>query len=294
MATAGRRARGGGEREQDVQDVESASEDARFWVPLDLTMYGQRSHKADLRKGLATTRETPRDHPPPPAPAQKIENFLEQEPLLKGRNKVSPQPSLLQVEQPQLSQPFFIPSSGPTLVHIFPELRTPELHAVLQVGSHQNRVEGQNHLPQPAGHASLDAAQDTVGLLGCECSLVAHGQLFIHQYPHILLCTAALNPFIPQPVLIPGVALTQVQGLALGLVEPHEVHMDPLLKLVKAPLDGLLSLSHVNCITQLGVICKLAEGALNPTVYVIDEDIKQYWSQYGHHSSLISIGTLSH
>ncbi|KAK4832887.1 hypothetical protein QYF61_026437, partial [Mycteria americana] len=44
-----------------------------------------------------------------------------------------------------------------------------------------------------------------------------------------ILPTAALNPFIPQPVLIPGVAPTQVQDFALGLVEPHEVHMGPLL-----------------------------------------------------------------
>ena len=80
MATAGRRARGGGERERDTRDVESASEDARFRVPADLTIYGQRSHRVDLRKGLATARETPRDRPPPPAPAQKTENFLEQEP----------------------------------------------------------------------------------------------------------------------------------------------------------------------------------------------------------------------
>ena len=56
--------------------------------------------------------------------------------------------------------------------------------------------------------------------------------------------------------------------------------MDSLLKLVQVPLNGILSLRRVNHTTQLGVTCKLAEGALNPTVYVIDEDIKQYWSQY--------------
>ena len=32
--------------------------------------------------------------------------------------------------------------------------------------------------------------------------------------------------------------------------------------------------------TQLGVICKLAEGALNPTVYVINKDNEPYESQY--------------
>ncbi|KAK4824113.1 hypothetical protein QYF61_010736 [Mycteria americana] len=98
-------------------------------------------------------------------------------------------------------------------VHVLLMLGAPELDAVLQVGSHQSGVEGQNHLPQRAGRASFDAAQDTVGPLGCEHTLPAHVQLFIHQYPQVLLCRAALNPFIPQPVLILGVALSQVQDL---------------------------------------------------------------------------------
>ena len=56
--------------------------------------------------------------------------------------------------------------------------------------------------------------------------------------------------------------------------------MGPLLKLFQVPLGGILFLRRVNHTTHLSVICKLSEGALNPTVYVIDEDIKQYWSQY--------------
>ena len=53
---------------------------------------------------------------------------------------------------------------------------TPHLAAVLQVRPH--RAEGQDHLPGPAGHDSLDAAQDTVGFWGCEDTLLAHVQLF--------------------------------------------------------------------------------------------------------------------
>ncbi|KAK4823197.1 hypothetical protein QYF61_027206 [Mycteria americana] len=117
-------------------------------------------------------------------------------------------------------------------VHVLLVLRTPELDAALQ---------------------------DTVGFLGCECTLSAHVQFFIHQYPQVLLGRAALNPFIPQPVLILGVAPTQVQDPALGLVEPHEVHTGPLLELVQVPLDGILSLRCANRTTQLGVICKFAE-----------------------------------
>jgi len=59
-------------------------------------------------------------------------------------------------------------------------LGAPELDAVLQVGSHESRVKWQNHLPQPAGHASLAAAQDTVGFLGCKRTLSAHVELLIH------------------------------------------------------------------------------------------------------------------
>ena len=40
------------------------------------------------------------------------------------------------------------------------------------------------------------------------------------------------------------------------------------------------SLGSVNDTPQLGVIYKLAEGALNPTVDVIDEVIKEHCSQY--------------
>ena len=67
-----------------------------------------------------------------------------------------------------------------------------------------------------------------------------------------------------------------MQDHALGLAEPHEVHVGPPLKPVKVPLDGIPSLKCVNCTTQCGVICKLAEGAVDPTV--IDKDFKSFFS----------------
>ncbi|KAK4811179.1 hypothetical protein QYF61_019810 [Mycteria americana] len=161
-----------------------------------------------------------------------------------------------QAEQPQLSEPFFIgevlqpsdhfcgTSSGLALTG--PSLSctgAPELDAVLQVGSQESGVEGENHLPRPAGHASFDTAQDTIGFLGCERTLLAHVQFFIHHYPQVLLLSAALNPFIPQSVLILGIAPMQVQDLALGFVELQEVPMGPLLKPVQVPLDGIPSLN---------------------------------------------------
>ena len=76
------------------------------------------------------------------------------------------------------------------------------------------------------------------GFLGCKRTLPAHVQFFIHQYPQVLVCRAALNPLILQSVLIVGVASTHVRDLALGLAELHEVLMGPLLTPVKVLLDG--------------------------------------------------------
>lgn len=67
-------------------------------------------------------------------------------------------------------------------------------------------------------------------------------------------------------------------GARLGFIDPHEVLLGSLLKPVKISLDRISSLGHVNHTTQLGAICKLAEGALFSTVNVIDEDFKEHQS----------------
>ena len=108
---------------------------------------------------------------------------------------------------------------------------------------------------------------------------MAHVEFPINQHPQVLLSRSALNPFSTQPAFVPGVALTHVQDLALGLVELHDVRTGPLLKPVKVPMDDIPSLQHVSCTTQIGVIGKHAEGALNPTVHVTDKDVRQHRSQ---------------
>lgn len=55
----------------------------------------------------------------------------------------------------------------------------------------------------------------------------------------------------------------QVQDLECCLVELDEFHMDPLLELINLLLDNIPSPRHVNHTTQLGVVCKFAEGALD-------------------------------
>jgi len=129
-------------------------------------------------------------------------------------------------------------------------LRVLELDARLQVGV-SSRVEQRNRIPSLDLLATL-VLVDIVGLLGCEWMLSAHVQLFIHYYPQVLLDRAVLNPFIPQPVLIAGVAPNQMQDPALGLVEPHEVHTGPLLGVVQVLLQIFICLfmlifSPVSC-----------------------------------------------
>jgi len=53
------------------------------------------------------------------------------------------------------------------------------------------------------------------------------------------------------------------------------------MRFTQVPLDGIQSFWCVSCSTQLGVVCKLAEGALDLAIQVIDENVKQLRSQYG-------------
>ena len=55
--------------------------------------------------------------------------------------------------------------------------------------------------------------------------------------------------------------------------------MGPLLQSVQVPLDGFPSFQRIDCTAQLGVIRKLAGGALDAIVYVTDKDVKEHWSQ---------------
>ena len=66
-----------------------------------------------------------------------------------------------------------------------------------------------------------------------------------------------------------------MQHPALGLIERHYVLMGPLLRPVQVPLDGFPSFQCIDCTAQLGAFRKLAEGALDAIVYVIDKDIME-------------------
>ncbi|KAK4823254.1 hypothetical protein QYF61_000221 [Mycteria americana] len=164
----------------------------------------------------------------------------------------------LSAKQSQLPQPLLIR----LLLQTLHQLRCPSLHAlqylniplvvggpklntVFEVRPHQCQVQGHNHFPSPAGHAIFDTSQDAIGLLGRLGTLLAHIQAADNQHPQVLLCQAAFQTLFPKPVALHGVAVAQI-----------------------------------NTPAQLGVICKLTEGTLNPLVQIIDKDIKQDWPQH--------------
>lgn len=110
----------------------------------------------------------------------------------------SPEPSLLQAKQLQLSQPLLVWHMlhslnylcDPSLnllqyVHVSLVLGSPEPDTALEVRSHECFTREKVPL---AGNA-----QDVVGLC-CTCALLAHGQLFVHQEPWVLFCNASFWP----------------------------------------------------------------------------------------------------
>ncbi|KAK4816311.1 hypothetical protein QYF61_014995 [Mycteria americana] len=143
-------------------------------------------------------------------------------------------------KQPQFPQPLLIRLVLQTLhqlrcpsldtlqpLNVSLVVRGPKLNTVFEMRPHQCKVQGHNHFPSPAGHTISDTSQDAIGFLGHLGTLLAHVQPAVSQHPQALLCRAAFQPLFPKPVELHGVVVTQVQDLALSLVEPHTIGPSP-------------------------------------------------------------------
>ncbi|KAK4823336.1 hypothetical protein QYF61_001613 [Mycteria americana] len=186
-----------------------------------------------------------------------------------------PQPLLIRLLLQTLHQ-LRCPSLD-TLQHLSVSLvvRGPKLNTGFEVRPHQCQVQGHDHFPSPAGHTVSDTSQEAIGFLGHLGTLLAHIQPALDQHPQVPFLWATFQPLCPKPVALHGVVVTQVQDLALGLVEPHTIGLGPSIQPVQVPLQSLPPLKQINTPAQLGVICKLTESALDPFVQIIDKDIKQ-------------------
>ena len=152
-------------------------------------------------------------------------------------DKASPQSPFLRSKQPQFPQSLLMglvldssPASLPFSGHAPATQRLscsegPKTD-LLKVQPHQCQVQGHDHCPTPAGHTVLDTSQDAIGLLDHLGTLLAHVQLTVDLHPQVLILRAAFQTLFHRPVALHGVAVTQTQDLALGLVEPHT--LDPI------------------------------------------------------------------
>ncbi|KAK4822017.1 hypothetical protein QYF61_006865 [Mycteria americana] len=166
-----------------------------------------------------------------------------------------------QAKQPQLPQPLLIR----LLLQTLHQLRCPSLHTLQYL-----------NIPLVVGGPKLNTVfEDAIGFLGRLGTLLAHIQAAVNQHPQVLLCQAAFQPLFPKPVALHGVAVAQVQDLALGLVKPHTIDLGPSIQPVQVPLQSLPTLQQINTPTQLGVVCNLTESTLDPFVQIIDKDVKQ-------------------
>ncbi|KAK4817921.1 hypothetical protein QYF61_002762 [Mycteria americana] len=204
-------------------------------------------------------------------------------------DEVSPQPPFLQAKQSQLPQPLLISLVLQTLHQLHcPSLEMfqppnvslvvggPTLNTGFEVQPHQCRVQGHDHFPSPAGHTIPDTSQDAIGFLGHLGTLLAHIQAAVSQHPQVLFRQAAFQPLFPKPVALHGGVVAQVQDPTLGRVKPQTIDLGPSIQ----PVQSLPTLKQINTPTQLGVICKLTEGALDPLIHITGKDIKQDWPQH--------------
>ena len=71
-----------------------------------------------------------------------------------------------------------------------------------------------------------------------------------------------------------------MQDPTLGPIETHTVCLGPSIQSIQVPLQCPSPFRQINTPSQLGGVCKLTEGALNPLIKIINTDVKEKWPQY--------------
>ncbi|KAJ7428117.1 hypothetical protein WISP_01863 [Willisornis vidua] len=103
--------------------------------------------------------------------------------------------------------------------------------------------------------------------------LEIHG--WVHEILH-LMAIAAENVFdlhiliAPTlPAVLHGVVVAKVQEPAVGLVKLNTTGFGPSIQPVQVPLQSLPTLQQIDNLLQCGVICKFANGRLDPLIQII-------------------------
>ncbi|KAK4824878.1 hypothetical protein QYF61_021085 [Mycteria americana] len=92
----------------------------------------------------------------------------------------------------------------------------------------------------------------------------------------------AKQPQFPQPLLTRLVLQTLHQLCCPSLDTLQHLNVSLVVRGPKlnTGFESLPTLKQINTPAQLGVICKLTEGALDPLIQIIDKDIKQDWPRH--------------
>ena len=98
--------------------------------------------------------------------------------------------------------------------------------------------------------------------------------------PRVLFLCTVFQPHSSKPVVLPRLVVAKVQDTALSLAELHPTGFSPLIQPIQIPLKDLPIIRQINTLSQLGVICKLTEGAPNPLCQIVSKDTKQDRPQY--------------
>jgi len=128
---------------------------------------------------------------------------------------------------------------------VFLVLEASELDAVLHVVTHKSATEGTESPSSTCWPCFFLCSPGYDWLSELQEDFASSCIFFFQQYPQVFLHRAALNPLIPEPVSILVISSAQVQDLALGLVELHEVHTGLLLlKILHANYFFLMLFYH--------------------------------------------------
>lgn len=137
--------------------------------------------------------------------------------------------------------------------------------------------------PCPADLTISHTSQDGTGILGHLGTLLAHVQLAVNQHNKFFSDTqissnASCSLYHSMGLLGPK---CRTQDLALlSAILLILISLGPSIQPIQISLQSFPTLHQINTAAQLDVICKLSEGALNPLINIIYEDIKQNLPKY--------------
>lgn len=127
-----------------------------------------------------------------------------------------------------------------------------------------------NHFANPAVHTISDTNQNATDLLGHRGPLLAHVQTAVDHHPQVLLCWGTFRPLPQAYTTAWGCYMTQVLLLPFSPVECHAIGHSPVILPIQILLQSHPTLKQVKTPTQLAVVCRPTDGALNLFINIID------------------------